>query len=97
MISEQDIKKLSELARIEVHESEIKKLQHDLERILGYVEHLNRAETGAIESLGQVTGLSNVMVDDGERAAVEANRAELLHAAPRHDQSFIKVPSVWKK
>lgn len=97
MISEQDIKKLSELARIEVHESETEKLQHDLERILGYVEQLNRAETGAVESLGQVTGLSNVMANDDDRPAVEANIAKLLHAAPRHDQSFIKVPSVWKK
>lgn len=97
MISKQDIEKLASLARIEVSESEAEKLQRDLERILGYVEQLNRAETGSVEGLTQVTGLSNVMASDNERAVAEANTSELLHAAPQHGQSFVKVPPIWKK
>lgn len=97
MISKQDIKKLSELARIEVRESEIEKLQHDLDSVLTYVEQLNRAETGATETCICATELSNVAASDGARVAVDADTAELLSVAPHHEQSFVKVPSVWKK
>ncbi len=97
MISRSDIHRLAELARIEVHESEVEKLQHDLEHVLEYVEQLSRAETGMAEALTNVTGLSNVAADDAARAAVKADTAGLLRASPRHDQSFVKVPSVWKK
>ena len=97
MISKEDIKKLSELARIEVRESEAEKLQHDLERVLEYVEQLSRAQTGTAETLIHANKLSNVAADDGARVVVEADAAELLSAAPRHDKSFVKVPSVWKK
>lgn len=97
MISKQDIKKLSELARIEVRESEAEKLQHDLEHVLEYVEQLSRAETGMVESFTNITGMTNVAAGDDARVVVEAETAELLRAAPHHDQSFVKVPSVWKK
>ena len=65
MISKEDIKKLSELARIEVRESEAEKLQHDLERVLEYVEQLSRAQTGTAETLIHANKLSNVAADDG--------------------------------
>lgn len=97
MISKQDIKKLSELARIEIRESEMEKLQHDLERVLEYVDQLTRAETGAAKMVAGATELSNVFVPDGARVAVSADATELFSAAPRHEQSFVKVPSVWKK
>ena|SRR3990167_4848821 len=97
MITKQDIEKLATLARIEVHESEVEKLQHDLERMLKYVDQLNRAKTGTVEMFTNVTGLSNVAVDDDARVAVEADTAGLLHAAPAHDNSFVKVPPIWKK
>lgn len=97
MISKQDIQKLSELARIEVTDTEAEHLQHDLERVLEYVEQLNRAQTGMAEALTNVTGLSNVATPDGARVAVEADVAGLLHAAPRHGNSFVKVPPIWKK
>ena len=97
MISKQDIQKLAELARIEVTDSEVEHLQRDLEHILAYVAQLDRAETGAADVLINVTGQSNVVVDDAARAMVEADTAGLLHAAPRHDNSFVKVLPVWKK
>ena len=97
MISKQDIQKLSKLARIEVSESEIEKLQHDLDSVLGYVERLNRAETGTAETLIHANELFNIAADGGARVVVEADAAELLSAAPHHDKSFVKVPSVWKK
>ena len=97
MISKQDIKKLSELARIEVTDTEAEHLQHDLERILEYVEQLNRAEIGMAEAFTNVTGLSNVTASDAARVAVNADAAGLLRATPCHDNSFVKVPPIWKK
>jgi len=97
MISKQDIQKLAALARIEVTETEAERLQHDLERILEYVDQLNRAETGMAEALTNITGMTNVAAVDGARGAVNANRDELLGAAPHHDKSFVTVPPIWKK
>lgn len=97
MITKQDIQKLAVLARIEVTDSEVAKLQHDLERILAYVAQLERAETGAADELTNITGLSNVMAHDAAHAPVKADTAGLLHAAPSHNDSFVVVPPIWKK
>ncbi|TSC73515.1 MAG: hypothetical protein G01um101470_60 [Parcubacteria group bacterium Gr01-1014_70] len=97
MLSKQDIKKLSELSRIEITESETEHLQHDLDRILIYVDQLNRAEIGAAEALTNVTGLSNVAALDNARTVVSSDAAELLRAVPRREHSFVKVPPIWKK
>lgn len=97
MITKQDIQKLATLARIDVTDAQTEKLQHDLERILEYVAQLDRAETGAAQELTNVTGMVNVMTPDDEHVPVESDVAGLLDAAPRHDNGFVRVPSVWKK
>ena len=97
MITKQDIQKLAQLARIEVTDSETEHLQHDLERILAYVAQLDRAEIGVVDELTNVTGMTNIMTPDDMHVAVEADTGELLHAAPQHDNSFVKVLPVWKK
>ena len=98
MISKDDIQKLADLARIEVSEKEIEGLQEDLERILAYVEQLNRAETSDVEPLAHVIGIENVMRRDAPgESVVASDAAELLEAAPVTEKGFLKVRSVWNK
>jgi aspartyl/glutamyl-tRNA(Asn/Gln) amidotransferase C subunit len=99
MISKTDVKKLSELARIEVSEKEIGELQKDLERVLTYVEQLNRAETGSVE-LSRGGGLrqeNNMRDDNPEKGRVISDANALIESAPASERGFVKVLPVWKR
>lgn len=96
MISKQDVRKLSELTRIEVTDAEAAYLQNDLERILSYVEKLNAADTQTTEEMGTILGLSTIMREDTAKNVVEGDRAALITAAPSHEKGFVKTKEIWK-
>ena len=95
MISKSDIKKLATLARIDITEAEEEKFQHDLERVLEYVEQLKEADTETLQPMLGGAYVKNVMQSDSAKPKVESDPAELLSAAPDHDGRYVRVRSVW--
>ena len=96
MISKSEIKKLATLARIDITEAEEEKFQHDLERILEYVDELKKANTDDLQPLARGMGLENVMQSDAEKPRVLSDSKQLLEAAPDHEGQHVRVRSVWK-
>ncbi len=90
-----DIKKIAELARLNLKPEEKKKLEKDLESILAYVEKLNSIDTSKIEPTSHVLNLENVFRKD-EVKPVDI-RDEALQHAPSSDGKFFKVPKVVEK
>ena len=95
MISKDDIKKLANLARIDITEQEEEKFQHDLEHILSYIENLSRAETGTIEATTRVHDTTNVMRNDADDVKLDSSPEELIAGAPHIEGRYIKVKSVF--
>ena len=64
MISEDEVRKIASLARLELEPGFIAVLTHHLNDILGYVEQLNGIDTAGIEPMSHVHGIFNVFRQD---------------------------------
>ena len=91
-----DVKHIAKLARLELKEKEIPKLEKDLEEILGFVEQLKEVDTENIKPTSQVTGLENVMRPDEAKKSDEKKRRAILANAPETKDGYIKVKAVFE-
>ncbi len=86
------IEKIAELARLNLKPEEAKKLEKELEAILGYVKNLESLDTSKVEPTSHVLNLENVFRKD-EVIASDVRDAVLKHA-PAAEGKFFKVPKV---
>lgn len=91
MITSEEIKKLAELARIEIGETEMEKLTKDVDAILGYVGQIKDA-TGNVSK--NVPLLSNVMREDVVTNKEGEYTEKLLHNAPKREGAYLKVKKI---
>ncbi|MCL5794887.1 MAG: Asp-tRNA(Asn)/Glu-tRNA(Gln) amidotransferase subunit GatC [Patescibacteria group bacterium] len=97
-LSQKEVEKIAQLARIKLTESETEKFPLELSEILNYVEKINEIHKQNIPETSQVTGLENVFRKDeammrSEKQAIK-NRDELLSNAPDKKDGYIKVKAV---
>lgn len=90
-----DIKALADLARIEVSESEMEKLQHEIPDILGFVETIQNATTS--KKITASTPIQNVMRDDSDPHETGEFTDVLLAAAPKTENGYVAVKQVLSK
>lgn len=91
-LSAEEVKKLARLARIELSEEEVQKLQGNLGTILDYVEALKQVNTDGLEEVSQVTGLVNVQRED--KVFMAGNREEIFREAPETKDGYFKVKAI---
>ncbi len=92
MISEEDVKHVSKLARMELTEEEIKQFQKQLSDVLGYVEKLNEVNTDNVEPTCHVAGLENKTRED--KIEIFENTKGILDIAPDSEADHFKVKKV---
>ena len=63
-VSNKKIKRLAELAKLNLDESESKSLSSDLEHILAFVEKLREVDTKQVQPLTHIHEASNIFDDD---------------------------------
>ncbi len=91
-ISEETIRHVARLARIELTDDEAAGLVAQFATILAYFDKLNELDTANVEPLTRAVELHSVMAED--RPAPGLSTEEALAAAPERDGSFFKVPKV---
>lgn len=91
-ISTDEVKKVAQLARIELNESEIHQHAEQLEKILEYIKQLENINTENIECTTRAIEVVNVLRKD-EKKDYE-NSEELLNLAPSRENKFFKVPKI---
>ena len=92
-ISKDEIKDLGELARVNVDVDEVKKLQGDLEEILGFVSKLKEADTSQAND-EKSTAKKNVYRKDESPHDEGEFTKKILDNAPSTRDNFIKVKKV---
>lgn len=101
MISKEDIKKLSELSRIEITEHESEKVTEDLQAILGYVDMLKEVDVSHVQETPHVSYVLNAVREDNmekkNKNEIAREAAELLEAAPEKEDGYVKVRSILGK
>ena len=86
------VKRVAHLARIAVTEEEAKKMQGELNAILGFVEQLNEVDVTGVEPMTSVVAMemkkrADVVTDGGKAGDIVAN-------APLTEDNFFMVPKV---
>jgi len=92
MISKEEVLKIAKLARLELTETEITKMQKDLSSILDYFDILKKAPKAEIKKIK--THSPNALRRDEiiERPASLANN--LVQASPDKKDGYFKVKSI---
>ena len=91
-ISNDEVKKVAQLARLELNESEIKQHAEQLEKILDYINQLDKINTENIPCTTRAIEVINVLRKD-EKKDYE-NSEDLLDLAPSRENKFFKVPKI---
>ena len=88
-----DVKYVAELARIDLAENSIEKLQNNMQNIVGYIEQLSELDVSNIEPTFHAVQLSNVVRSD--KVEPSYPRETMLANAPAIlNGEMIKVPQV---
>jgi aspartyl-tRNA(Asn)/glutamyl-tRNA(Gln) amidotransferase subunit C len=95
MISREEVQHIAKLARLELSEQEIEKMQEELSSVLDYIEKLKEVDISGIESKVRATDLENVMRKDKADNVDPAISEKLLDEAPSKKGNHIKVKSVF--
>ena len=93
-VSNEEIKKIAKLAKLNISEKETEEFTGDMNRILEYVDKLNRLDTRKVKPLLHPFEESNVLREDELLKMLE--REEALKNAPKRTEEFFKVPKVIK-
>ena len=91
-ISSNEVKKVAQLARLELNESEIKKHAEQLENILSYIKQLEKIDTENIPCTTRAIEVGNVTRKDEKKDF--ANSEEIIDLAPSRENKFFKVPKI---
>ena len=91
-ISSDEVKKVAQLARLELNESEINQHAEQLEKILEYIKQLEKINTENVPCTTRAIEVVNVLRKD-EKKNYE-NSEEILDLAPSRENKFFKVPKI---
>lgn len=92
MISENDVKKIALLARLEFAPERLKVFTKQFNDIMGYVQQLEKVDVSGVEPMSQVHGLVNVFRED--KLEPHLDTKEALQNAPNVCGQFIRVPLI---
>jgi aspartyl-tRNA(Asn)/glutamyl-tRNA(Gln) amidotransferase subunit C len=95
-----EVRRVAELANLELTAEEEPRMQRDLNAILGHIAQLNELNTTGVPAMAQVGEvLGGLLQDCGESLRVDevrpsVDRAAVMLSAPQTDGRFFKVPKV---
>lgn len=92
MLTDEEVLKIAELARIELSPEEVERFKNGLSTVLDYVADLQKVDTENLDIVSSVTGLENVQRED--IPVVAENRDKILAGAPEIKDGLYKVKSI---
>lgn len=92
-ISEEDVRKVARLARLDLPDDRVHAYADQLERILDYVAQLESIDTMDVPCTTRAVEVVNVTRNDDVRTA-ESLRDDLLDQAPEREGNFFRVPCI---
>jgi aspartyl-tRNA(Asn)/glutamyl-tRNA(Gln) amidotransferase subunit C len=99
-VSVEDVRRVAELAHLELAADEMPRMVHDLNAVLDYVAELNELDTTSVAPLAQVSELEGAGGANSLRQdcpVPSLPRSAVMSQAPETDGIFFKVPKVIEK
>ena len=91
-LNESDVRKLANLARLELTDDEVSMLGPQLKQILGFVERLSELDTEDVEPMTTALEVDNRWRDDEVTPGLTNDEA--MRSAPESDDGYFVVPAV---
>ena len=91
-ITKEEVKKVAQLARLELNEDEITNHAEQLENILEYIKQLEKIDTDDIPCTTRAIEVTNVFRKDEKKNSDCTN--ELLELGPSREDKYFKVPKI---
>ena len=91
-ISTEEVKKVAQLARLELNDNQTQKHAEQLEKILDYIKQLEKINTDNIPCTTRAIEVVNVVRKDEKKAY--DNPEKLVELAPSRENNFFKVPKI---
>ena len=91
-ITTDDVRKVAQLARLDLPEDKIATYTGQLERILDYVAQLEQVDTEGVPPTTRAVEVVNVTRED--RVEATPVREDLLNEAPQREGDFFRVPKI---
>ncbi|HEX9445776.1 MAG TPA: Asp-tRNA(Asn)/Glu-tRNA(Gln) amidotransferase subunit GatC [Candidatus Binatia bacterium] len=91
-ITREEVQRVALLARLQLSPDEENRLTEQLDKILQYMEKLDRLDTEKVEPLAHAVDVVNAFRED--RVTNEPRPEVLLANAPAREKTFIKVPKI---
>ena len=92
MVSDEEARKIAELARLKFDDEQLPRLTADLSKILEYVEKLKTVDLAGIEAQSHVHGGINVFREDSVEPSLPTELA--IANAPDPCGDFFRVPLI---
>jgi aspartyl-tRNA(Asn)/glutamyl-tRNA(Gln) amidotransferase subunit C len=91
-LTDDEVRKLALLARLELSDEEVAKVRPQLDSILGFVERLSELDTDDVEPMTTALDVDNRWRVDIQVAGLTNQQA--LQNSPSHDDECFRVPPV---
>lgn len=95
-LTQDDIARLAELARLELSPEESERAQKELERVLEYVGRLSKIDTTGVPET-DVTDVQAPIREDVAERGDDATREWILSDFPDRSGDALRVPAVFEK
>ena len=94
-LSKSEVKYIAHLSKLALTERELMIFSEQLSSVLGYVEKLGKQKTTEIKSVGNITGLTNILRAD-EIDSSDISHSEIAKNAPEFENDYFIVPGVFE-
>ena len=92
MITPDDLRKVSQLARLEIPEKDLATYADQIEKILEYIDQLQSIDTTNVPPTSRAVEVINVLREDS--VEVSKIRDSILDLAPKREGDFYRVPKI---
>lgn len=92
MITEDVVKKVASLAKLEIKKEDMAKLTEQLSGIFAFIETINELKLDGIKPTAHAVEVNNVFREDVVRSSGVTQKT--LEKAPEGDGEFFRVPKV---
>ncbi len=93
-LSRQEVKQMADLARLELSEDELAAAEQDLDKVLGYVERLQKVDTQGVEPAAMPARTE--WREDVALPCDEAAREIIISNFPARQGDLLKTPGVFE-
>ncbi len=95
-LTQEEVDKIAELARLELNEEEHSSFREQLSTILEYVGKLSEVDTQDTEPMSHSIPVKNVLREDEPVACAEDVRAGIIDSFPESKDNMLKVKAVFE-